>query len=65
MTISPAPFAYALCTERIEDDEIEGIDLSGWRFALNGAEATSPQTMRDFFRRFAYGLRERPDACMD
>ena len=45
--ISPAPnFAYALCTERIEDDEIEGIDLSGWRFALNGAEATSPQTMR-------------------
>ena len=58
--ISPAPnFAYALCTERIDDDEIEGIDLSGWRFALNGAEATSPQTMRDFFKRFApYGLRE-------
>ena len=58
--ISPAPnFAYALCTERITDEEIDGIDLSGWRFALNGAEATSPQTMREFHARFApYGLRE-------
>ena len=58
--ISPAPnFAYALCTERVSDDEIAGIDLSGWRFALNGAEATSPETMRAFYERFApYGLRE-------
>jgi fatty-acyl-CoA synthase len=58
--ISPAPnFAYALCTERITDDEITGIDLSGWRFALNGAEATSPDIMRAFIERFSeYGLRE-------
>ncbi len=58
--ISPAPnFAYALCTERISDDEIAGIDLHHWRYALNGAEATSPETMRAFTQRFsAFGLRE-------
>jgi fatty-acyl-CoA synthase len=57
--ISPAPnFGYALCTERIEDDELDGVDLSGWRFALNGAEPTSPDTMRAFTERFAaWGLR--------
>ena len=60
--ISPAPnFAYALCTERIQDEDIEGVDLSGWRFALNGAEPTSPETMRAFSKRFSpYGL--RPEA---
>jgi acyl-CoA synthetase (AMP-forming)/AMP-acid ligase II len=60
--ISPAPnFAYALCTERIHDDDIQDVDLSGWRFALNGAEATSPDTMRAFIDRFQpFGL--RPEA---
>ncbi len=57
--ISPAPnFAYALCTERIQDDELHGVDLSHWRFALNGAEPTSANVMRAFTKRFApWGLR--------
>jgi len=57
--ISPAPnFAYALCTERIDDEELDGVDLSEWRFALNGAEPTSPETMRAFTKRFSkWGLR--------
>jgi fatty-acyl-CoA synthase len=60
--ISPAPnFAYALAVERIQDDQLEGVDLSCWRFALNGAEPTSADTMRAFIDRFAaWGL--RPEA---
>ncbi|MCB9776987.1 MAG: fatty acyl-AMP ligase [Alphaproteobacteria bacterium] len=61
-TVSPAPnFAYALCVERIEDADIEGVDLSSWRFALNGAEPVTPAVLRRFQDRFApYGL--RPEA---
>ena len=60
--ISPAPnFAFALCVERIRDEELEGCDLSGWHYALNGAEPISPETMRAFNERFSkWGL--RPEA---
>jgi fatty-acyl-CoA synthase len=59
-TSSPAPnFAFSLCNERITDAEMEGCDLSSWRLALNGAEPTSPTTMRNFIERFSrWGLRE-------
>ncbi len=59
-TVSPAPnFAYALCVERIRDEELDGVDLSSWRLALNGAEPVSPAVLRRFLRRFAqWGLRE-------
>lgn len=58
-TVSPAPnFAYALCTERIRDEELEGCDLSSLRLGLNGAEPISPHTLRAFTERFAqWGLR--------
>jgi acyl-CoA synthetase (AMP-forming)/AMP-acid ligase II len=58
--VSPAPnFAYDLCVERIRDDELDGCDLSTWQFALNGAETTSPKTMRSFYERFKkWGFRE-------
>jgi fatty-acyl-CoA synthase len=60
--ISPAPnFAYALCVDRIRDEELEGCDLSCWRYALNGAEPIVPRTLRAFNDRFApWGL--RPEA---
>jgi fatty-acyl-CoA synthase len=52
-TISPAPnFGYSLCVQRIADDELAGVDLSRWRFALNGAEHAVPDVMRAFARRF-------------
>ena len=59
-SVSAAPhFAYAMCLERIRDDEIEGIDLSSWRLALDGAEAVTPTTLERFYDRFRhYGLRE-------
>jgi len=53
-TISPAPnFAYGLCLRRIRDDELEGVDLSSWKFALNGAEPVAPAVLRRFSERFA------------
>ena len=58
-TISPAPdFAYALCTERIRDEELDGCDLSAWAMALNGAEPIRAATLRSFAERFApWGFR--------
>ncbi|MBJ6763371.1 fatty acyl-AMP ligase [Myxococcaceae bacterium JPH2] len=51
--ISPAPnFAYGLCLKRVKDAEMEGMDLSGWRHALNGAEPVSADTLRRFAERF-------------
>lgn len=53
-TISAAPnFAYELCLSKILDAELEGLDLSSWRLAFNGAEPVSPQTIRRFGKRFA------------
>lgn len=60
-TVSPAPdFAYALCVERVKDDEIAGIDLSSWSMALDGAEPVRAATLRAFAARFAeHGLDPR------
>jgi 1-acyl-sn-glycerol-3-phosphate acyltransferase len=57
-TISAAPnFAYDLCARKITDAEIQGLDLSAWRIAVNGSEAVSPDTIDRFARRFApYGF---------
>jgi acyl-CoA synthetase (AMP-forming)/AMP-acid ligase II len=59
VVVSPAPnFAYGLCVEKIRDEELDGVDLSNWRVALNGAEAVSPCTLDAFARRFApWGFR--------
>ncbi|HEX9871212.1 MAG TPA: AMP-binding protein, partial [Candidatus Tectomicrobia bacterium] len=58
-TISAAPnFAYELCLRRIDDRDLEGLDLSSWQMALNGAEPISAETVRRFCERFAtYGFR--------
>ncbi len=58
-TISAAPnFAFELCLRKIEDREIEGLDLGSWRLALNGAEPVSAATLRRFSERFAkFGFR--------
>lgn len=58
-TLSAAPnFAYELCARRVSDAAIEGLDLSSWRCALNGAEPVNPDTLERFAKRFApYGFR--------
>ena len=57
-TVSPAPnFAYGLCVRKVKDEELEGVDLSTWRVALNGAEPVSAPVLRAFQERFGpYGL---------
>jgi 1-acyl-sn-glycerol-3-phosphate acyltransferase len=61
-TLSAAPnFAYELCARKVADEELAGVDLSAWRFALNGAEPVSPEAIRRFTGRFGrYGF--RPEA---
>lgn len=58
-TITAAPnFAYELCVRKIADKDIEGLDLSSMRAALNGAEPVNPETLERFAQRFArYGFR--------
>jgi acyl carrier protein len=59
-TISGGPnFAYELCLRRIQESEMEGVDLSSWRFAFNGAEPVSPETLRAFEEKFSrFGFRK-------
>ena len=53
-TLSASPnFGYELCLKRLDDEDIEGLDLSCWRLAFNGAEAVSPQSIDAFSQRFA------------
>ena len=50
-----------LCLHKIDDRDLEGLDLSAWRLAFNGAEPVSPDTVTRFGARFApYGF--RPEA---
>ena len=59
-TISAAPhFAYELALERIRDDELEGVDLSCWLLALDGAEPVTASTLTRFCERFrSFGFRK-------
>ena len=58
-TLTAAPnFAYELAVRRVADADIEGLDLSSLRAALNGAEPVNPETLERFASRFARsGLR--------
>ena len=52
-TLSGGPnFAYELCVRRIEPEQMDGLDLSSWRLAFNGAEPVSPDTMDRFTAKF-------------
>ncbi len=63
-TLSASPnFGYELCARRIPDERLEGLDLSSWRCALNGAEPVSAETLERFSRRFGpHGF--RPESLM-
>ncbi len=63
-TISVAPnFAYEMCIKRVNEEDLEGLDLSAWRVAMNGAEPVSPETIWAFNKRFKqYGFRQ--EACL-
>lgn len=53
-TLSAAPnFAYDLCVRRLRPGDLDGLDLSCWRAALNGSEPIRPRTIDAFSRAFA------------
>lgn len=48
-----ANFAYQLCVDKIPSERRQGLDLSSWRVAVNGAEPVLPETLESFSRQFA------------
>lgn len=46
-------FGYDLCVSRYRADQMEGIDLSSWKVALNGAEPVRADTISRFNETFA------------
>lgn len=63
-TVSASPnFGYEMCATRLDDEVLEGLDLSSWRLAVNGAEPVIPGTLQRFGNRFRkYGF--KPDSLM-
>ena len=57
-TFSASPnFGFELCLNKIDDANLEGLDLSSLRMVANGAEPVSVQTLRRFLARFGrYGF---------
>ena len=60
-TVTAAPnFAFELCVKRLADTALDGLDLSCWRLAANGAEPVNPDTLARFAAAFArHGLDAR------
>ena len=51
-------FGYDLCVRRHRPEQMEGIDLSNWKIALNGAEPVRAETITKFIETFApHGFR--------
>ena len=46
-------FGFDLCVSRYRADQMQGVDLSRWKIALNGAEPVRAETLRNFTRTFA------------
>jgi acyl-CoA synthetase (AMP-forming)/AMP-acid ligase II len=46
-------FGFDLCVSRYRADQVQGLDLSSWKVALNGAEPVHAETIRKFIETFA------------
>lgn len=57
-TTSGGPnFAYDLCVRKFKPEQLEGLDLSSWQVAFNGAEPINHETLNKFAATFApYGF---------
>ncbi|RWC36298.1 MAG: acyl-phosphate glycerol 3-phosphate acyltransferase [Mesorhizobium sp.] len=54
-TLSASPnFGFEFCLAKIDDADLEGLDLSSLRMVANGAEPVSVQTLRRFIERFEH-----------
>ena len=53
-TIAGGPnFAYQLCVDKVDAEDMEGLDLSSWEVAFNGAEPVRSRTLQAFNEKFA------------
>lgn len=53
VTLSGGPsFAYDYCVDKIQPEQLTGINLSSWDIALNGAEPVFYDTMVNFSKKF-------------
>lgn len=57
-TTSGGPnFAYQLCVEKAKQQDLDGLDLSSWDVAFNGAEPIRAETLKQFTQTFTpYGF---------
>ncbi|MGY3604606.1 MULTISPECIES: fatty acyl-AMP ligase [unclassified Bradyrhizobium] len=46
-------FGYDLCVSRYRAEQMQGVDLSSWKIALNGAEPVHAETIKQFIETFA------------
>jgi 1-acyl-sn-glycerol-3-phosphate acyltransferase len=58
-TVTAAPnFAFELCLRHLDPARLQGLDLSSWRYAANGAEPVAAETLARFAAAFRpYGFR--------
>jgi acyl carrier protein len=58
-TVTAAPnFAFELCLRHLDPVRLQGLDLSSWRYAANGAEPVGAETLARFAAAFRpYGFR--------
>ncbi|NJD34217.1 MAG: AMP-binding protein, partial [Betaproteobacteria bacterium] len=58
-TVTAAPnFAFELCLRHLDPDRLQGLDLSSWRYAANGAEPVGAEPLARFAAAFRpYGFR--------
>jgi acyl carrier protein len=51
-------FGFEYCLKRIKDEDLAGLDLSGWKILSNGSEPVKVASMERFYQKFApYGFR--------
>ncbi|MGX9427414.1 MULTISPECIES: fatty acyl-AMP ligase [Bradyrhizobium] len=46
-------FGYDLCVSRYRAEQMQGVNLSSWKIALNGAEPVHAETIKQFIETFA------------
>ena len=52
-TVSGGPnFAFELCTEKINSENIKNLDLSSWKVAFSGAEPIRENTLQKFHKKY-------------
>ncbi|MCK9382860.1 MAG: AMP-binding protein [Sulfuritalea sp.] len=58
-TVTAAPnFAFELCLRHLDPARLQGLDLSSWRYAANGAEPVAAEALARFAAAFRpYGFR--------